>query len=1089
MKKHALRRCLAAAAAMTIMASAMPALPFAAEAAGNIISNSDFSSGATGWGTYKETGGKCTLAGSDGKLALTVSSVGEKNYSVQFYYDDIIPLYKNGVYRIKYDISCSTNRYVEQMIQQNGGTYQAYQWQGLNIGPTVKSVDETFTMKYDSDIMSKLCFNCGNQEADGNLPEHTIYLDNVSLELIDDSNVEYNTSGPAKEASIITNQVGYRTGASKMVLVRGAGNATSFKVVNDTDKSVAYTGTLGAPQDNTSAGETDQVGDFTDVRDPGTYHIEVAGLENSYSFTIRDKVYDGLLDDTVKMLYLQRCGTQVNDSKFGHSACHTSKAKVYGTNDYIDVSGGWHDAGDYGRYVVPGAKAVADILYAYIDDPAAFSDGIGIAESGNGTADVLDEARFELEWMLKMQRNDGGVYHKVSCATFPGFVMPEEEKDELIVTPVSTPATADFAASMALAYECYKNVDSSFANKCLAAAEKAWSFLESNQSFIFTNPSDIVTGDYGDFFKSDKDERFWAACQLYRATGESKYLSAAESIGAKTGLGWSDMGDYGSIAILTMKNADKSSSLYKKALSNITSQADSILKTVQNNPYGSSLSKYDWGSNMNIADNGIILNLAYKLTGNAYYKDAAERQIDYLLGQNPLGTCFVTGWGTVSPQHPHHRPSVAKNSAMPGMVVGGVDQSLEDDAAKAYCKDLPTAKRWVDNDGSYSTNEITIYWNSPLTYLLTLTGDSNTGTQIVDPPTGIVWGDANEDGSVTIADAVAILQFLGNKDKYSLSDKGKINADVFNNGDGITGRDALSIQKLDAGIISKLPESYSTNPDQPVVSTTRPVYTTTTTRPTTTTTQSTTTTTQSTTTTTTTTQPPYNGGIPDKGTPMNKNATMVSDFRTGNAGDFFASDGWTNGKPFDCWWYKRNAVIKGDHLELSVDQKWTNDANKDWNPRYSGGEFRTNNFYHFGYYETSMKAIKNNGVVSSFFTYTGPSDNNPWDEIDIEILGKDTTKVQLNYYTNGVGKHEKMIDLGFDSSLEYHTYGFDWQPNYIAWYIDGKEVYRAYDNIPQTAGKIMMNAWPGLTVDDWLNAYDGRTPLTAYYQWVTYNKQ
>ena len=259
-------------------------------------------------------------------------------------------------------------------------------------------------------------------------------------------------------------------------------------------------------------------------------------------------------------------------------------------------------------------------------------------------------------------------------------------------------------------------------------------------------------------------------------------------------------------------------------------------------------------------------------------------------------------------------------------------------------------------------------------------------------------------------------------------------------------------------------------------------------QPTTTSTTTTTTTTQWQwqPTTTTTTQPVHQGAIADKGTPMDTSATMISDFRTGNAGDFFASDGWTNGKPFDCWWYKQNAQIKGDHLELSVDRKWTNDSNPDWNPAYSGGEFRTNKFYSYGYYETSMQAIKNDGVVSSFFTYTGPSDDNPWDEIDIEILGKDTTKVQLNYYTNGVGNHEKMIDLGFDSSLEYHTYGFDWQPDYIAWYIDGKEVYRATDNIPKTAGKIMMNAWPGKTVDDWLKAYNGNTPLTARYQWVTY---
>ena len=103
-----------------------------------------------------------------------------------------------------------------------------------------------------------------------------------------------------------------------------------------------------------------------------------------------------------------------------------------------------------------------------------------------------------------------------------------------------------------------------------------------------------------------------------------------------------------------------------------------------------------------------------------------------------------------------------------------------------------------------------------------------------------------------------------------------------------------------------------------------------------------------------------------------------------------------------------------------------------------------------------MQAIKNDGVVSSFFIYTGPSDNNPWDEIDIEVLGKDTTKVQFNYFTNGVGNHEYMYDLGFDASKGYHTYGFDWQPDKITWYVDGKEVYSATTNIPSTPGKIVL---------------------------------
>ena len=224
-------------------------------------------------------------------------------------------------------------------------------------------------------------------------------------------------------------------------------------------------------------------------------------------------------------------------------------------------------------------------------------------------------------------------------------------------------------------------------------------------------------------------------------------------------------------------------------------------------------------------------------------------------------------------------------------------------------------------------------------------------------------------------------------------------------------------------------------------------------------------------------------------------ATMYSNFRSGDAGDFFSSDGWTNGKPFDCWWYKQNAQIKGDHLELTISDNYQNKGNPDWQPSYSGGEFRTNKYYHYGYYETSMKAIKNDGVVSSFFTYTGPSDNNPWDEIDIEILGKDTTKAQFNYYTDGVGNHEYMYDLGFDASEAYHTYGFDWQADHITWYVDGKEAYTMWGNVPKTPGKIMMNTWPGVSdpnknpnTIDWLKPYNGKTPLTAHYQWVTYNK-
>lgn len=226
-----------------------------------------------------------------------------------------------------------------------------------------------------------------------------------------------------------------------------------------------------------------------------------------------------------------------------------------------------------------------------------------------------------------------------------------------------------------------------------------------------------------------------------------------------------------------------------------------------------------------------------------------------------------------------------------------------------------------------------------------------------------------------------------------------------------------------------------------------------------------------------------NPDTPDYGIEPNTEATMYDNFRSGSSSYFFASDGWSNGSCFDCVWRGTNAVIENGALNLTIDK----DSMGQY--RYAGAEYRTSDTYHYGYYETSMKAIKNDGVVSSFFTYTGPSENNPWDEIDIEILGKDTTKVQLNYYTNGVGGHEVMYDLGFDASEDYHVYGFDWQPDYITWYVDRVPVYTAYQNIPVTPGRIMMNAWPGTGVDEWLKPYNGTTPLTASYQWVTYNKQ
>lgn len=199
---------------------------------------------------------------------------------------------------------------------------------------------------------------------------------------------------------------------------------------------------------------------------------------------------------------------------------------------------------------------------------------------------------------------------------------------------------------------------------------------------------------------------------------------------------------------------------------------------------------------------------------------------------------------------------------------------------------------------------------------------------------------------------------------------------------------------------------------------------------------------------------------------------------------FEIANGWSNGDMFNCTWRKSNCTFEDGVMKLTIDL----DGQGTGAIPYSGAEFRSKEFYGYGYYEVCMKPIKNDGVVSSFFTYTGPSDNNPWDEIDIEFLGKDTTKVQFNYFTNGSGNHEKVVNLGFDAAEDFHTYAFLWEKNSITWYVDGVEVHKASLNIPKTPSKIMMNVWPGTGVDSWLNAFDGTTPITAEYKYFLYDE-
>lgn len=679
-----------------------------------LIMNSEFTYDTDGWTFYTNSAGNAEISVSDGKLALNVKDAGDVGYAVQLYYDSVT-LLKNGVYRLSYEISCDKDVTVDGIIQRNGGDYQAYTMKKLKLTSEPQIVDYEFTMEYDNDVMARLQFNCGKN---GNDPgEHIIYLDNVSLALIDGSKTE-KASGGVYEPDILVNQVGYKPYAPKIAVFRNITDETDFSVIDASDGRTVYNGGLYGERQNAEAEETDWYGDFTELSESGIYYISCGDLDDSYAFAIGDNVYTDILKDMVRMIYLQRCGCGVEDDDFGHTACHTAEALVYGTDEFIDVSGGWHDAGDYGRYVTPVSKTIADLLNAYMYNPSAFDDDMGVPGSGNGIPDVLDEVRYGLEWLLKMQNESGGVHHKVSCADFPAYVMPQEERNQLIATPVSTPATGAFCAVMAMGYEYYFDIDTDFAEQCLAASEKAWEFLEKNPSVIFSDPPDITTGDYGD--TDDKDERYWAAAQLYRATENEKYSDALSSMAASAGMDWCEVGTYADIALITMDGIDETSDIYKNAYNTFMQSANLFYNRSEKNPYGEGIVSYHWASNMNVGNSSATLCMAYKLTGDEKYLTAADRGRHYLMGRNPNGICYVSGYGTVSPQNPHHRPSIAKGAAMKGMLAGGPDYKLEDPAAQTYLKDTPKSKCYIDNQESYSTNEVTTYWNSAAVIMLAM---------------------------------------------------------------------------------------------------------------------------------------------------------------------------------------------------------------------------------------------------------------------------------------------------------------------------------------------------------------------------------
>ena len=359
---------------------------------------------------------------------------------------------------------------------------------------------------------------------------------------------------------------------------------------------------------------------------------------------------------------------------------------------------------------------------------------LNLPESGNSTPDILNEARWNLEWMLLMQDEDGGVWHKQTSERFAGFVMPEDDHlpSKVIGTGQepykSTCATADLAAVAAIAARVYQPFDAKFAARNLQTARKAWIWAGIYPSVSFKNPPGITTGEYGDT-RCD-DEILWAAAELWRTTGDKvyneyfmgHYESYLQSLDLLTPEGWKDVGPMALWTYALGARIGSNSEVIADIRNHTLIAARRTVERTRKNPYRVSLraEDYVWGSNAVAANYGMRLLVANVLAADPIFVETALDNLHYLLGRNTFSISWVTQVGANPYHHPHHRPSGADTNRepWPGLLSGGPNAGRQDSVLKNLPAGLPPAKVYADDQASYSSNEIAINWQAALVFLL-----------------------------------------------------------------------------------------------------------------------------------------------------------------------------------------------------------------------------------------------------------------------------------------------------------------------------------------------------------------------------------
>lgn len=744
------RRALCSAAFVSLLL--MPAA-----SAAELAVNGDFSGGQDPWWAT----GNLSPRMVDGRLCADVPG-GTTNPWDAIIGQNNITVSQGGTYQFSFTASGDPGGPVRGVVQMPKDPYTAYIDLRLQSEPGGGTQDGGFVAP-ESRNDAQIVLQVG-----GRAEPWTVCFSNVSLESGADVKGYEPDTGPVARV----NQLGYLPNGPKMAtLVTDSEAPLPWRVLDATGAEIASGETTPRGIDP-SAGINVHSIDFSSVAATGDGFVLEAGGEKSHPFDISEDIYAGLARDAMSYFYPVRSGIEIDGAIAGEAyarpAGHVSSPsdtsspnmgdnavpcqapessqKAYGqpwTCDYtLDVTGGWYDAGDHGKYVVNGGISVAQLMSAYeralhVDgaSDAAFADGaLPVPETGNGVPDVLDEARWELEFMLKMMVPDGQdhagmVHHKIHDNEWTGIpLMPHLDPKVRELHRPSTAATLNLAAAAAQGSRLFEPYDADFATTLLAAAEKAYAAAKATPD-LYATVEDGASGG-GPYNDDDvSDEFYWAAAELFVTTGNNAYRADLEASPywdgdafPATGFDWGNVAALGRMSLATVPNA-LSAEEVEAARQSVIAAADGFVSAQDGEPfgqiYGPPQHKYDWGSTHLFVQNAIVVSRAHDFTGEAKYRDAALEAADYVFGRNALNISYVTGYGDHYARNQHSRWFANQaNADLPnppkGSLAGGPNSSIQDPVAQRLLKGCAAQFCYVDEIESWSTNEITINWNAAL---------------------------------------------------------------------------------------------------------------------------------------------------------------------------------------------------------------------------------------------------------------------------------------------------------------------------------------------------------------------------------------